>query len=196
MHNLLVVDQVLLAGEALPTGAANHKATTATFATFLAPAPLLFAGGREVGGPCTLYVTVASQMAAEGSEAGIVVPADRALIHFTVILIVTTFVVHPLAAATSATSSSMAAAVRVTPTSSATTSTTPTVLHLVLATALATRVLHAATGHGASLAMVAHVAIGHPSLASLWAHVGLDTRNVGVHLSTVGTHVSIGPAAL
>lgn len=67
VHQLLVIDQVLLAVEALATGAADHQA--AALAALPLPAPLLLAGGGQVGGPGSLpgtrHVPVAAEMAAE-----------------------------------------------------------------------------------------------------------------------------------
>lgn len=76
-----MIQEVLLPGEALPTCRADHP-------------PILL----QVGGSCPCGVIgVATQVAPESSEAGVVVAAHRALIYLSIILIILVIVPHSLA---------------------------------------------------------------------------------------------------
>ena len=78
----LVIQKILFPRETLATGGADHP-------------PFLF----QVGWPrCGWIVGVAAEMAPEGSEAGIMVTAHRALVYLPVVFVFV-IVAHPFASA-------------------------------------------------------------------------------------------------
>ena len=79
----LVIQKVLLPGETLAAGGADHP-------------PILLQVRRPRGG---WIVGVAAEMAPEGSEAGIMVATHRALVHFPVVIFILVIVSHPFASA-------------------------------------------------------------------------------------------------